>query len=144
LAAPQLEELSLINNNWPAGSTLPPAWGNFTGTGAFGNLRVLELAGQSNLGGPLPSTWLTGFPKLRTLQLRNMASLRTTVTLSDWISMLHVPWRWSAVNVSDTRPNDYMLQMHNSGLTGPVPLSMFTNNRCVLLAAMPGPCSVTG
>lgn len=130
--APQLEELGLNNIGWPAGSTLPAEWGNYTGTGAFGRLRVLDVSQLGNMAGPIPATWMTGFPQLRTLLVRNMPALRSSVTLSDWISMLHAPGRWSAVNVSDTRPGEYSLQLNNVGLSGVVPLAMFSNNMWVL------------
>lgn len=126
--ATQLVELSLVNLTMPAGSTLAASWGNVSGTIAFPMLRSLELRAVTNLQGPLPTSWLTGFPQLRSLWMSGMPALGGTVQLSDWLSMLHVPWRLANTSAPSS-DSDWQLQLSGLNMTGTIPPAMFTNNR---------------
>jgi hypothetical protein len=125
----QLEELSLVNVTMSPGSTLAASWGNASGTGAFSKLRYLELRNVTNLQGPLPSSWLTGFPQLRSLWLSSMPALGSTVPLSDWLSMLHAPWRLANTSATPSSDYDWQLELADLNLTGTIPPAMFSNNR---------------
>jgi hypothetical protein len=122
--APYLQTLSLVNITASAGTALPAAWGNVSGTVAFPSLKTLRLRNIPAMEGPLPSSWLTGFPALRNLLLKDMPLLGATVQLSDWLDMLHVAWRWTPPPSVGT---EAQLQLSGVGLSGAWPPNVGSN-----------------
>jgi hypothetical protein len=122
--APYLQTLSLWGITAPAGTTLPEAWGNVSGTVAFPALKTLRLWDIPAMEGPLPSSWLTGFPALRSLRLRGMPLLGADIQLGDWLAMMQAAWRWSPAPAPLEAAE---LQLSGVGLEGPWPASVGTD-----------------
>jgi hypothetical protein len=123
-SAPYLETLSLINITAPAGTALPVAWGNVSGMDAFPSLKTLQLDNIPAMEGPLPSSWLTGFPALRNLLLKDMPLLGLTVQLGDWVDMMQGNWRWTPPPSVGT---EAQLQLSGVGLSGAWPPNVVNN-----------------
>lgn len=122
-SAPYLQTLSLVNITASAGTALPAAWGNVSGTDAFLSLKTLQLQNIPAMEGPLPSSWLTGFPALRNLLLKDMPLLGATVQLANWVDMMQVAWRWTPPpSVSE----EAQLQLSGVGLSGAWPSNIAT------------------
>lgn len=108
-----LQSLVLRNITLQPSVLLPNAWANLL------VLAQLEMDTVKGLAGAIPASWITGFPQLTVLSLRNLAGLTTTT--SAVTQLLGQAARYPGSG----RPGMTAVALSGCNLTGTIPMAVF-------------------